>query len=318
MQRRLVARLGIAAGATVSFDELEAVLWGDEPRPRPATRSPPTSRGCGTWAWPSSTKADGYGLADPTDLAQLDRLAAEARRAQADDPRRAAGLLREALDLWRGGLTADLEPVLAGQVEAARVEELVAGLREDLLALELDLGGDADAVAMARGLTAEQPYRERRWELLMLALYRAGRQAEALDVYAECRRRLVDDLGIEPGPGLRRMQQAVLAQDPALDPPLAHGAPPEHRPRLPGTSTRLIGRSREQDALAEVWARARVVTLVGPPGAGKTRLAVEAARNARRRCGTSPSIRCPWSNRWRQRSSTSWLRPRWRRMRVRA
>ena len=72
----------------------------------------------------------------------------------------------------------------------------------------------------ARQLAAAQPYRERRWELLMLALYRAGRQAEALDAYAECRRRLLDDLGLDPGTALRRMQQAVLAQDPALEPPV--------------------------------------------------------------------------------------------------
>jgi hypothetical protein len=129
----------------------------------------------------------------------------------------------------------------------------------------------------------------------MLALYRASRQAEALDAYAECRRRLLDDLGLDPGVGLRRMQQAVLAQDPVLDPPvqstrataatgLARVAPeagPGLEPtRIPGTSTRLIGRAMEQRDLAEVWDRARLVTLLGPPGAGKTRLALELARTA--------------------------------------
>ena len=103
---------------------------------------------------------------------------------------------------------------------AARLEELVESLREDLLALELDHGRPAELIAEARQLAAAQPYRERRWELLMLALYRAGRQAEALDAYAECRRRLLDDLGLDPGTALRRMQQAVLAQDPALEPPV--------------------------------------------------------------------------------------------------
>ncbi len=281
LQRRLLARLGIAAGRIVSFDELEAAVWGDEP--------PPTSRHT-LAAYVSrlrragldiATTTTGYSLLEPTDVAALDRLVAEARQILPADPRRGVELLRQALALWRGGLTPDLEGDAVGLIEAARLEELVAGLREDLLAVELDLGSDGEAVATARRLASDQPYRERGWELLMLALYRSGRQAEALDVYAECRRRLVDDLGIEPGSGLRRMQQAVLAQDPLLDPPAGRDAAAVPRKsRLPGAATRLVGRLAEQDALADAWARARAVTLVGPPGAGKTRLAVATARAA--------------------------------------
>ncbi len=280
-QRRLLARLGLEAGRGVPFDELEAAVWGDNP-PLTArhTIAAHVSR-LRRLGLSIPASGDGYRLDTATDIQALDRLAAEGREALAPEPRRAMVALRGALALWRGRPLPDLEHVSVAQVEAARIEDLVAGLREDLLAAELDDDArDGGLVAAARGLTAEQPYRERRWELLMLALYRAGRQAEALDVYAECRRGLVDDLGIEPGPGLRRMQQAVLAQDPALDPPVARGATVEHRQRLPGASTRLIGRAREQRALADVWARARVVTLIGPPGAGKTRLAVEAARTA--------------------------------------
>lgn len=279
-QRRLLARLGMAAGRAVSVDELEAAVWGDDP--------PPTSRH--TIAAHVSrlrhlgleilASGDGYRLETQTDVGALDRLAADAREYRDALPDRGLTTIHAALALWRGQPLVDLDHVPAAQLEAARLEELVEALREDALARELDAAPrDPELVARARGLVGEQPYRERRWELLMLALYRAGRQAEALDAYAECRRRLIDDLGIDPGPGLRRMQQAVLAQDLSLEPPIASAGARELRPRLPGTSTRLIGRAREQQALADVWGRARVVTLVGPPGAGKTRLAVEAARS---------------------------------------
>jgi predicted ATPase/DNA-binding SARP family transcriptional activator len=271
--------LGLEAGRRVSFDDLEGAVWGDDPPPTARhTIAAHVSRLRGL-GLSIAASADGYLLDTATDIQALVRLAAEGRKARTSEPWRAVATLRAALALWRGQPFSDLDHVPAAQIEAARLEELVEGLREDVLAADLDTDPqDAGLVPMARGLTAEQPYREHRWELLMLALYRAGRQAEALDVYGECRRRLLDDLGIEPGPGLRRMQHAVLAQDPALDPPAANGAPvAEHRPRLPGASTRLIGRARELEALADVWARARVVTLVGPPGVGKTRLAVETA-----------------------------------------
>ena len=122
----------------------------------------------------------------------------------------------------------DIDDLPEARIVATKLEELTDRLREDLLAIELDQGRATELVGLARQLADEQPYRERRWELLMLALYRAGRQADALDAYAECRRRLLDDLGLDPGTGLRRMQQAVLAQDPALEPP---GPPQQPRPR---------------------------------------------------------------------------------------
>ncbi len=296
LQRRVLARLAMDIGKPVATDALESAAWGDD-APVAARHTVATHvfrlRRLGLEI---NTRDDGYVLETPTDAGDVERLAAESRRALLDgDPARAIRALRDALALWRGRPLADLDDLPEATVVAARFEELVESLREEMLALELDHGRPAELVAEARQLATAQPYRERRWELLMLALYRAGRQAEALDAYAECRRRLLDDLGLDPGTSLRRMQQAVLAQDPALEPPvqpatpLAAPGPAQAGPepgrtvepsRIPGTSTRLIGRAVEQHDLAEVWDRARLATVLGPPGAGKTRLALELARAA--------------------------------------
>jgi hypothetical protein len=151
-----------------------------------------------------------------------------------------------------------------------------------VLAADLSQISSVQVIGEARRLAAEQPYRERRWELLMLALYRAGRQAESLEVYAEARRLLIDELGLEPGPALRRMQHGVLAQDPELElasqPSAQRGG--DFTSAIPGAATRLIGRAVERRELQEVWTRTQLATLVGPPGAGKTRLALDAARQA--------------------------------------
>jgi predicted ATPase/DNA-binding SARP family transcriptional activator len=296
LQRRVLARLAMEAGTPVATDDLESAAWGDDP-PAAARHTIATHvfrlRRLGL---EFTTRDDGYVLETPTDAGEVEQLAADSRRAVAEgDPTRAIGALREALALWRGRPLADLDDLPEVTIVAARLEELAENLREELLALKLDHGRPAELVAQARQLAAAQPYRERRWELLMLALYRAGRQADALDAYAECRRRLLDDLGLDPGTALRRMQQAVLAQDPALEPPIPAPEPSAAaRPtqgvsesgstvepsRIPGTSTRLIGRAVEQRDLAEVWDRARLATVLGPPGAGKTRLALELARAA--------------------------------------
>ena len=295
LQRRVLARLAMDAGRSVDPSELEAAVWGDDP-PAAARHTIVSHifrlRRLGLAI---DTTDDRYVLRTPTDAGEAERLAADGRLAleRADRPA-AEAAFRAALALSRGRPLAELEDLPEARIVATRLEELVEGLQEELLVVELDAGRPAELVARTRQLAAEQPYRERRWVLLMLVLYRAGRQAEALDAYAECRRRLLDDLGLDPGNALRRMQQAVLSQDPILDSPaattaLAAGGPlpapaaPTAEPapaRIPGTSTRLIGRAGERRDLAEVWGRARLVTLLGPPGAGKTRLALELARDA--------------------------------------
>ncbi len=295
-QRRVLARLAMEAGLPVAAADLEVAAWGDD--------TPPAARHTivthifrlRRLGLEIATRGDRYVLETATDAAEFERLAAEGRAAQVgNDPTRAIGAMRDALALSRGRPLADLDDLPEARVVAARLDELAEGLHEELLALELDHGQPPDPVPWARQLAAAAPYRERRWELLMLALYRAGRQADALDAYAECRRRLLDDLGLDPGTGLRRMQQAVLAQDPALERPVrpseeapssgltvgaADLAPTLQPSRIPGTSTRFIGRTVERRDLVDIWDRARLVTVVGPPGAGKTRLAVETARAA--------------------------------------
>jgi DNA-binding SARP family transcriptional activator len=158
------------------------------------------------------------------DLLQFEALAGQAERARAGgDAASAARLLREALDLWRGRPLADLgyEPFELAAVE--RLEELRLAAVEERVEAELALGRHATVVAELEALAAEHPLRERLRRQLMLALYRAGRQAEALQLYRETRRMLVSSFGLEPSTALRALERAILAQDPALE--LASPAP---------------------------------------------------------------------------------------------
>ena len=277
--RRLLARLALDAPRSVPLASLELAAWPGAP-PRTARHTIATNvlrlRQPGLAI---RTTADGYCLESPTDAAELERLIAASRDAGPGEPEQACSLLSAAVALWRSRPFPELDHVEEAIIEARRLEDVAEGAKEALLAAQLETGTSQDLVSTARRLAAEQPYREHRWELLMLALYRSGSQAEALDAYAEARRRLVDDLGLEPGPALRRMEHSVLSQDPGLERPVP-GDGPQRSSSVPGAATRLIGRSRERGELDEAWTRARLVTLVGPPGAGKTRMALEAARSA--------------------------------------
>src|SRR5262249_48652057 len=134
-------------------------------------------------------------------------------------PEKAARILREALGLWRGPPLADLTREPFAQAEIRRLEELRLVALELRIDADLSLGRRADLVGELEGLVRGHPYRESLRAQLMLALYGSGRQAEALDVYRETRQILVDELGIEPGPSLQELQQAILRQDPGLDAP---------------------------------------------------------------------------------------------------
>ncbi|MEA2177708.1 MAG: hypothetical protein QOG77_1005, partial [Solirubrobacteraceae bacterium] len=169
------------------------------------------------------TRAPGYRVRvgpDDLDLRRFERLVEGAVGAARDeDHERAASGLRAALGLWRGPALADLADAAFAEGSVARLEELRLTALEARIEADLALGRHAELIAELRGLAAEHPLRERLRELLMLGLYRSGRQVEALEEYRRAREELVRAFGLEPGPGLRRLEQAILRQDPALSPP---------------------------------------------------------------------------------------------------
>src|SRR6476620_7180884 len=275
-RRALLAVLLLDANRVVSRDRLIDALWGDEP--------PDTARNT-LQVYVSQlrkllpegvleTAPAGYRLvveADSVDLFEFIRLSEEGRTALgAGDAARAADTLRAALALWRGAALADLSWEPFAQSEIVRLEELRLAALEERIDADLALGRHGQLVAELERLVAEQPMRERFRAQLMLALYRSGRQADALAVYQRARKTFVDELGIEPSETLRKLERAILAHDPSLD---VTKAPR----RIPTPATPLLGRERELAAIAEVVRDpdARLVTLTGIGGIGKTRLSIE-------------------------------------------
>ena len=188
--------------------------------------------------------------------------------------------------MWRGPPLAEFAYEWLAQAEIARLDELRLGALEELVEAKLALGRHAEVVGELESLIAEHPYRERLRSQLMLALYRSDRQAEALQVYQDARRKLVEELGIEPGERLRELERAILAQDPALILTRVESAatqPPAQAPRIP-----FVGRERELSELSASLDDAcaghgRLVLLVGEPGIGKSRLAEELIAQAESR-----------------------------------
>ena len=191
--------------------------------------------------------------------------------------------LREALELWRGPPLAELASAPFAPGEIARLEEQHLAALELRVEADLAAGRHAELVGELQQLTSQHPWRERLHAQLMLALYRSGRQADALEAYRHAREVLVDQLGIEPGAELHDLHEAILAHDPALDAPPADwpaGLPGARNRTLPAPPNRTIGREHELAAVGERLrsASVRLLTLTGPGGVGKTRLALEAAR----------------------------------------
>ena len=231
-QRALLALLLLRRGDVVGTDELIEALWGPEP-PETAAKAlhghvSALRKLLGAEA--IETRPPGYALRlrpERSDLGRFDALVAEARREA--DPDSRAELLRRALALFRGEPLSDFRYEDFARAETDRLEGLRLGALEECIDAELELGRHSELVAELERLVTANPLRERLRGELMLALYRSGRQADALQVYQEGRRLLADELALEPGPALKRLEHQILSQDPALAPPSRARPPP--RPR---------------------------------------------------------------------------------------
>ena len=218
--RALLARVLLDAGRVVAVETLVDSLWGE--------RAPPSAHKVvqvyvsqlrkALGADRIETRAPGYLLRTERDELDLGRFEALAESARATpDPRRRAKLLTEALDLWRGPALEEFRDEPFAPAAARRLAELRLSVLEQRIEAELELGEHARLVAELEALAEQEPLREWPRRQLMLALYRSGRQAEALERFREGRRRLVDELGIEPSPSLQELERAILRHDPALD-----------------------------------------------------------------------------------------------------
>jgi predicted ATPase/DNA-binding SARP family transcriptional activator len=231
------------------------------------------------------TRAGAYSLQIPAgalDATRFGQLAAAGRAAlQRQDAAGAGRLLHQALALWRGRPLAEFADTGFAPGTITRLEEARLTAAEDRIEAELMLGGRGELTGELEALVQEHPLRERLWGQLILALYRAGRQGDALGAYQRARAVLADELGVDPGPELRQLEAAVLAQDPALDAPSAVPAEADERRsgNLPTAPSALIGRAAELAAIASGLQASRLVTITGSGGVGKTRLAIEAARS---------------------------------------
>jgi DNA-binding SARP family transcriptional activator len=294
-QRALLALLLLRANRAVSRDAIVEAVWGDEPPSTVAKAlqghvsalrrllEPGRERGGGGRV--IVTRGSGYELRvdeERLDLLVFERLRSEGRRAlDAGEHERAAALLRDALALWRGPPLADVDTELFERGEVARLEEVRFATLEDRLEADVAAGKHAEVVAELEALVAEQPLRERLRAQLMVALYRSGRQADALETYRRGRALLVEELGLEPSRMLQQLERSILAQEPELDAPLraARTAPP-------AASAGFVGRGPELAALTDALEQARsghgrLVLVRGEPGIGKSRLAAELAAHAR-------------------------------------
>lgn len=300
-QRAVLAILLLQRGKPISGERLADELWGER---APATAAKTVQvyisrlrKALGRDLL--QTRGQGYVLLlapDQLDVDGFERLAAEGREAlAAGDPITAATRFREALALWRGAPLADFPYEGFAESEIARLEELRICTLEELIDAKLAIGRHVEVVGELEVLIAEYPYRERLRAQLMLALYRSERQAEALQSYQDARRRLVEEIGIEPGERLRTLERAILAQDPALA--FVEESETVGQPMADPSQSAFVGRERElaelEGGLDDACAgRGRVFLLAGEPGVGKSRLGDELLAEARGRSALVLVGRC--------------------------
>ncbi len=303
--RALVARLLIDRGLVVSVDRLVDSLWGthDGAGAEIALRSTISRvrkrlRDAGAPENLIVTRAPGYLLDVPaqvTDAHRFEELVGEGRQHLARHrPREGACRLAESLEIWRGPAYSEVRDEPFARAEARRLEELRLAATESRIDAELTVGRHQGLIGELATLTSAHPMRERLWSQRMLALYRSGRQAEALRVFQDLRTILVAELGIDPGHDVAWLEHAILTQDPSLDFP----APPERDPgapvvksasayrvRVPASTSEgpFVGRGQESTLLRDWWGsvrdgHGRLVLVDGESGIGKTRLVAELAR----------------------------------------
>lgn len=308
-QTKMLAALLIDANSIVAMERLVAVMW-DTNAPATAVRQVQDAVSglrrnlvvCGAPGSLISTRRSGYEIhlaRDQLDLLEFDheRHLAEQRSA----PFETALALRRALACWRGSALVDT-PSQVLEIDAARLNEKRAATHKQCLAIELDLGRHREVIDELTVLLREHPYDEQIAEHLMVALYRCGRQGEALQAYERLRRTLADELGVDPTPPLQALHQRILTADPALAAPIPENDPSDAPPESPAVAapgpamampvrqlpldvTDFVGRT---EALAEIGGlldgsapnRAPVAVIVGSPGVGKSSLVMHAARLA--------------------------------------
>jgi predicted ATPase/DNA-binding SARP family transcriptional activator len=273
----LLALLILNANRVVSRDRLIDELWGDEP-PETATTTVQVYVSRLRKVLPANvleTRPPGYVLAVDSgdiDLPRFEHLVDESRHAE---PQVAAKLLREGLALWRGLALEEFDEAFA-RLEGSRLEESRLEAVEARIDADLACGRHAELVGELEALVGLHPRRERLHRQLALALYRSGRQAEALDAYRNARA-FLDELGLEPGDELRELEQMILRHDPGL------AAPARAPSALPSWPTPFVGRSAEIETVRTLVSGHRLVTLSGTGGVGKTRLASAVAEGVRER-----------------------------------
>lgn len=288
-ERTLLAALLVSPGEVVSSDRLIDIVWSEELPANPLNalqaRMSALRRSLGG-SDVIVTQPPGYRLAvgsDDVDVGRFERLLGEARNAAGGHSPAAVDLYDQALSLWRGDPYADFAYQDFFRPEISRLEETRLDARAERIEVMLEAGRHAEILGELEALVVRHPLRERFWGQLMTALYREGRQAEALRSFREASRILGEELGIEPSRELRQLEEAILSQDAALSMSIEAVKGPRHN--LPARLTSLVGRVTDTEQVTGLLEDHRLVTLIGPGGVGKTSLALACGEAAVSRFG---------------------------------